>query len=330
VIKSEEGHVEVVGSYEQTIGNTPLVALPRLTAGCNAKVLAKMEQLNPGGSAKDRIALHLIEAAERTGRLCAGGTIVEATSGNTGIALAIVAAIKGYRLVCVVPDKVSLEKRSLLRAYGAEVIVCPTAAAKDSPDSYYSVADRVASEIPHGYRPDQYSNPANPAAHYASTGPEVWRQTHGRVTHFVAGVGTGGTITGVGRYLKEQNPDVTIVGVDPEGSIYTRPDDVHTYLTEGIGEDFWPSTLDASIVDRWFTIGDRESFAVARQIARLEGVLVGPSSGTAMAAALRLDAELPDDAVVVVLFADSGRNYVSKLFDERWLRDHDLVASDGE
>ena len=292
------------------IGDTPLLRLDHTAQDLECTLLGKLELFNPGGSSKDRIALAMIEAAERDGRLQPGGTIVEPTSGNTGVGLAIVAAHRGYRCVFVCPDKVASDKIALLRAYGAEVIVCPTSVAPDHPDSYYSVSDRLAREIPAAWKPDQYHNPDNPAAQ-ERTGAEIWEQTRGRITHFVAGVGTGGTITGVGRHLKARNPSVQVIGADPEGSVYSggsgRP-----YLVEGIGEDFWPTTYDASVVDRVIAISDAESFATARRVSREEGLLIGGSSGTAVAAALQVARDLPPEAVVVVHIPDSGRGYLSK------------------
>ncbi len=312
-----EIHDDVVAA----IGNTPLVRLGRVHPPGN--LVAKLEYLNPGGSSKDRIALAMIERAEKLGLLQPGGTIVEPTSGNTGVGLAMVAALKGYRLVAVMADKQSKEKQDLLRAYGADVVVCPTDVAPEDPRSYYSVADRLTAEIPGAYRPDQYSNPANPRAQYETTGPEIWRQTDGQVGIFAAGVGTGGTITGVGRYLKERNPGVMVVGVDPEGSIYTAAseDEVTTYFTEGVGEDFWPDTFDPSIVDRYEMVTDAEAFAMTRRLVREEGLLVGGSGGMAVEGALRVAREFPDDLVVVVV-PDSGRNYLGKIFDDDWMRDH--------
>src|SRR3954452_10326778 len=292
--------MDVADSLLDLVGNTPLVRLGRVGAGLPCDLLAKVELFNPGGSVKDRPAVAMIDAAERAGLLRPGGTIVEPTSGNTGVGLAIVAARRGYRCIFVMPDKIASEKVALLRAYGAEVIVCPTTVAPEHPDSYYSVSDRLVRETPGAFKPDQYHNPANPAAHEASTGPELWRQTAGRITHFVAGVGTGGTITGVGRYLKAQNPDIQIVGADPVGSVYSggsgRP-----YLVEGIGEDFWPTTFDPAVVDRTVMVSEAESFAAARRVTQEEGLLIGGSCGTAVHAALVVGEELGPEAVVVVL-----------------------------
>jgi cystathionine beta-synthase len=299
------------------VGNTPLVQLSRIGKGLRARLVAKLEMLNPGGSVKDRIGLAMIEDAEKRGLLKPGGTIVEPTSGNTGVGLAIVAALKGYRLVCTMPDKQSQEKRDILRAYGAEVVICPTAVAPDDPSSYYKVAERLAKELPGGFMPGQYWNQQNVAAHYKSTGPELWTQTEGKITHFVLGIGTGGTVTGAGRYLKEQNPKIQIVGADPEGSIYTG--DIHPYKTEGIGEDFWPGTFDKTLVDRWVRVPDRDSFLTARRITREEGILAGVSSGTAMFAALEVAKTLDETALVVVLLPDSGKSYLSKVYNDEWM-----------
>src|ERR1700754_3757331 len=267
---------DIKDSILDAIGNTPLVRLSRYGAGLTPQLVAKVEALNPGGSIKDRIAIRLIEAAERDGKLRPGGTIIEPTSGNTGTGLAIAARIKGYRVIAVMPDKMSKEKIDLLRAYGAEVVVTPTDVSPESPQSYYRVADRLTQEIPGAFQPNQYANPANPETHYLTTGPELWRQTGGLVTHFVCGVGTGGTITGTARYLREQNPDIEVIGADPVGSIYSNPE-VHPYLVEGVGEDFWPSTFDPSVVDRYVTVSDRDSFLTTRKLAADEGLLVGGS-----------------------------------------------------
>ncbi len=310
--------MQTVDSLVELVGHTPLVRLRRFSAGVAPTILAKVEYLNPGGSVKDRIGLAMVEAAERAGRLQPGGTIVEPTSGNTGVGLAMVAAQRGYRCVFVIPDKVSGEKIDLLRAYGAEVVVCPTAVEPDDPRSYYRTADRLAAEIAGAFQPNQYANPANPAAHEASTGPEVWSQTDGRIDVFVAGVGTGGTVTGVGRFLKARNPDVQIVGADPEGSIYSG-DDPHPYLVEGVGEDFWPPTFDRDVVDRYVTVSDRDSFLAARELAHIEGILTGGSGGTAAHAARVVAADYPQHAVIVVLLPDSGRGYLTKLYNDDWM-----------
>ncbi|HEX5115872.1 MAG TPA: cystathionine beta-synthase [Pseudonocardiaceae bacterium] len=301
------------------VGNTPLVRLNSITQGLAPLVLAKVEYLNPGGSVKDRIALRMIEAAERSGELRPGGTIVEPTSGNTGVGLAIVAQRKGYHCVFVCPDKVSEDKRNVLKAYGAEVVVCPTAVPPDHPDSYYKVSDRLVAEIDGAWKPDQYANPENPASHYHSTGPELWKQTEGRITHFVAGVGTGGTVSGTGRYLKEASGGrVRVVGADPEGSVYSggsgRP-----YLVEGVGEDFWPDTYDRTVCDEIIAVSDADSFDMTRRLAREEALLVGGSCGMAAAAAVRLAERLGPDDVVVVLLPDGGRGYLSKVFNDQWM-----------
>ncbi len=315
--------MEVLDSFLDAVGDTPLVRLNKVARGVPPAVLAKLEMLNPGGSVKDRIGLRMIEAAEVAGVLKPGGTIVEPTSGNTGHGLAIAAAIRGYKCIFVMPDKMSQEKISLLRAYGAEVVITPTAVPPESPESYYRVADRLTEEIPGAFQPNQYFNEENPAAHEATTGPEIWRQTDGTITAFVTGVGTGGTITGAARYLKSQNPDVLVVGADPEGSIFSG--DVHTYLTEGIGEDFWPKTFDPSLVDRYVRVSDRDAFRMARRITREEGILVGGSSGTAVVAALEVARELGPDDVVVVILPDTGRNYLSKLYSDTWLLQYGLT-----
>lgn len=316
-------------SLVDLVGNTPLVRLNRIAQGMAPLVLAKVEYLNPGGSVKDRIALRMIEAAEKSGELSLGGTIVEPTSGNTGVGLAIVAQQRGYRCVFVAPDKVSADKINVLKAYGAEVVVCPTAVAPEHPDSYYSVSDRLLQEIEGAWKPDQYSNPNNARSHYETTGPEVWTQTDGRVTHFVAGIGTGGTISGAGRYLKEvSNGRVRIIGADPEGSVYSggggRP-----YLVEGVGEDFWPQAYDPTVCDEVIAISDRDSFVMTRRLAREEGMLVGGSCGMAVVAALRVAQQGQPDDVVVVLLPDGGRGYLSKIFNDEWMADYGFLATAG-
>jgi cystathionine beta-synthase len=287
-------------------------------------ILAKIEQFNPGGSVKDRIGIRMIEDAERKGLLRPGGTIVEPTSGNTGVGLAIAAAIKGYRMIFVMPDKMSAEKIALLKAYGADVVITPTAVPPESPESYYRVADRLALETPGGFQPNQYFNQANPETHYLTTGPEIWDQTGGTIDAFVAGVGTGGTITGTGRYLKERNPEIMVVGADPEGSILSGGE-LRPYKVEGIGEDFFPGTFDPTIVDRWVRVSDRDSFRTARRITREEGILVGGSAGTAMAAALHVAQDMDEAQTIVVLFPDSGRSYLSKLYSDQWMQDNGFL-----
>ena len=318
-----------VDSVIELIGNTPLVRLNKVTEGIVPKdgpiVLAKVEYLNPGGSIKDRIAVRMIDAAEEEGLLAPGGTIVEPTSGNTGVGLAMVAQQRGYHCIFVCPDKVSEDKRNVLRAYGADVVVCPTAVDPEDPRSYYSVSDRLARETPGGWKPDQYSNPHNPRSHYEVTGPEVWDQTQGRITHFVAGVGTGGTITGTGRYLKEVSDGaVKIIGADPEGSVYSggtgRP-----YLVEGVGEDFWPTTYDQEICDEIIAVSDAESFEMTRRLAREEGLLVGGSCGMATVAALRFASAAEPGDVIVVVLPDSGRGYLSKVFNDDWLASYGFL-----
>jgi cystathionine beta-synthase len=319
---------EILETILDAVGNTPLVRLPHIGAGTRTSLVAKVESMNPGGSVKDRIGLAMLEAGEQAGLVRPGATIVEPTSGNTGTGLAIAAALKGYRLVCVMPDKMSSEKIALLRAYGAEVVVCPTAVPRESSQSYYSVADRLAREIPGAFQPNQYFNPANPAAHEATTGPEIWRQTDGQITHFVAGMGTGGTITGVARALKREKASVQIVGADPAGSIYSAGEKFtpKIYKVEGIGEDFMPSTVDLSLVDRIEVVDDKESFLMARRVTRQEGILIGGSGGSAVVAALRVAREIDDsDALVVVLLPDTGRNYLSKIFDEEWMRSNGFL-----
>ena len=322
-----------MNSLLDLIGNTPLLrlstSLDDLGSAEGPLVLAKVEYLNPGGSVKDRIATRMIEAAEASGELQPGGTIVEPTSGNTGVGLAMVAQAKGYKCIFVCPDKVSEDKRNVLKAYGAEVVVCPTAVAPEHPDSYYNVSDRLSSQ-PGAWKPDQYSNPHNPRSHYETTGPEIWEQTDGKITHFVCGVGTGGTISGIGRYLKEQNPHVKVIGADPAGSVYSggtgRP-----YLVEGVGEDFWPDCYDRDIADRIIEVADRDSFAFTRRLAREEALLVGGSSGMAAFAAKQLATELAaegrTDAVIVVLLPDSGRGYLTKVFNDEWLGSYGFATA---
>jgi cystathionine beta-synthase len=309
------------------VGRTPIVRLPKVGRDVEATLLAKLEYLNPGGSVKDRIGLALIESAERDGRLRPGGTIIEPTSGNTGVGLAIAAARKGYRCIFVMPDKMSQEKIAMLRAYGAEVVICPTAVEPDSPESYYSVSDRLAEEIPGGFKPDQYSNMANPEAHYHVTGPEIWEQTGGEIDAIVISVGTGGTISGVGRYFKERRPEVLIVGADPEGSVFTSDAEhpPHPYLVEGIGKDTWPRTLDPSVVDEWVRVSDRDSFLVARRLAREEGLLVGGSAGTTVWAALQVAERFGPEATILTMIPDSGRSYLSKFYDDNWMLEHGFL-----
>ena len=312
--------MEIFDDVIAAIGNTPLVRLARIHPAGN--LVAKLEYMNPGGSVKERIAVSMIDAAEESGLLRPGGTIIEPTSGNTGVGLAMVGAVRGYRVICTVPDKVSQEKRDLLAAYGVEVIVTPTDLLPEDPDSYYGVARRLATEIEGAFHPDQYTNPANPQAHYDTTGPEIWRQTSGEIDVLVVGVGTGGTITGAGRFLKEMKPGLVVVGADPEGSIYTADDEaeVHQYAVEGVGEDFYPETVDLGVIDRWVKVTDAESFAMTRRLAREEGILVGGSCGMAAHAAVQVAAD-DSESLVVVILPDSGRGYLSKVFNDRWLTD---------
>src|SRR5450755_2124425 len=325
--------MQVFDSLTEMVGNTPLVRLREVTrelrlAGAGPDVLAKVEYFNPGGSVKDRIALGMIQSAEASGQLRPGGTIVEPTSGNTGVGLAIVAAERGYKCVFVCPDKVAADKLSVLRAYGADVLVCPSSVPPGHPDSYYSVARRTAAELPGGWQPDQYANPENPASHYASTGPEIWAQTDGRITHFVAGIGTGGTISGAGRYLKDVSGGrVRIIGADPEGSVYSggsgRP-----YLVEGVGEDIWPETYDKSICDAIIAVSDADSFLMTRRLAREEALLTGGSCGMAVVAALRIARDAQPGDVIVVLLPDGGRDYLSKIFNDEWMADYGFLAAE--
>lgn len=327
--------MDYVDSVVDLIGDTPLVRIAAAASPARAHsdgplLLAKVEFVNPGGSVKDRIATRMIDAAEQAGLLQPGGTIVEPTSGNTGVGLAIVAQQRGYSCIFVCPDKVSEDKRNVLKAYGAQVVVCPTAVDPEDPRSYYSVSDRLVRETPGAWKPDQYSNAANPQSHYETTGPEIWRQTEGRVTHFVAGIGTGGTISGTGRYLKEvSGGSVRIIGADPVGSVYSggtgRP-----YLVEGVGEDFWPSAYDPDICDEVIAVSDREAFETTRMLARTEGLLVGGSCGMAVAAARRVAETAGPDAVIVVLLPDGGRGYLSKVFDDDWMRAYGFLSGTGE
>jgi cystathionine beta-synthase len=320
--------MDIAASMEDLIGNTPMVRLVQVTDGIDTPIVAKLETTNPGGSVKDRPALAMINAAEREGLLKPGGTIIEPTSGNTGVGLAIVAAQRGYKCIFVMTDKVSEEKVTLLRAYGAEVVVCPVAVAPDDPQSYYSTAERLVTETPGAFRPNQYHNPVNPQAHYVSTGPEIWEQTDGKITHFVAGAGTGGTISGIGKYLKEQNPDIKIIAADPEGSVYSggsgRP-----YLVEGVGEDFWPATYSPELVDEVIAVSDADSFEMARRVTMEEGLLIGGSCGTAVAAALEVGRSAKPDDLIVVLIPDSGRGYLSKIFNDDWMSSFGFLTAEG-
>jgi cystathionine beta-synthase len=310
------------------IGNTPIVRLQHIGRELGSTLLAKLEYLNPGGSNKDRIALSMIDHAEQDGKLRPGGTIVEPTSGNTGVGLALAAAIKGYKMIFVVPDKVAPEKIALLRAFGAEVVICPTAVEPDSPESYYLVSDRLAEEIPGAYKPDQYSNQGNPDAHYRTTGPEIWEQTGGELDAVVLSVGTGGSVTGTARYLKEQNPELMIVGADPEGSIYSGGP-VHPYLVEGIGKDTFPASFDPSVVDEYVRVSDRESFLMARRLAREEGILAGGSGGTSVYAMVETAKRFGPEATLLTTIPDGGRGYLSKLFDDNWMLEHGFLERKG-
>lgn len=308
----------------ETIGKTPLVRLNRVAENLSPLILAKVEYFNPGGSVKDRIAVKMLLEAERKGLIREGGTIVEPTSGNTGVGLALLAAIRGYKMIFTMPDKMSMEKELLLKGFGAQVIRTPTAVAPEDPRSYYKVAEKIARETPNSFLPNQYFNPNNPQAHYETTGPEIWSDTDGRISHFIAGVGTGGTITGAGRYLKEKNPKIKIIGADPEGSIYHHrfyrtEGEIHTYKTEGIGEDFMPPTVDLSLLDEIVVVGDPAAFSMARRLVREEGILVGGSSGTAVAAALEVAKRLKKEDLIVVLLPDTGRSYLSTVFNDEWI-----------
>jgi len=322
--------MEVHKTILDAIGNTPLVRLNKVSQGLKPTILAKLENLNPGGSVKDRIGIAMVEQAEQTGLLKSGGTIIEPTSGNTGVGLAMVASVKGYKMIFVMPDKMSEEKRSILRAYGAKVVVTPTNVSPESPEHYTKVAERLARETPHSYMPNQYENRANPDAHYRTTGPEIWRQTEGKVDVFVCGMGTGGTITGIGRFLKEKKKNLKVVGADPEGSIfYPRyhgdKEEPHQYKVEGIGEDFMPGTMDMSIVDDIIQVSDKDAFHMARRLAQEEGILVGGSGGTAVHAAVKVAEHLPKDKTIVTLLPDTGRNYLSKLFSDQWMKEQGFL-----
>lgn len=318
--------MDIRESLLDCVGNTPLIRLRRVTAGLKCTIVAKVEYLNPGGSVKDRPSLRMLAEAERAGHLKPGGTIIEPTSGNTGAALAMAAAIKGYRCILVMPDKMAPEKFQLLRGYGAEVVTVPTVGA-NSPESYYSVANRLTEEIPGAFQPNQFSNPMNPQAHYETTGPEIWKQTDGKVDVFVAGIGTGGTISGTARFLKEKNPAIRVVGADPEGSIYTPGSMPKSYQVEGIGEDFLPRTVDLKLIDRVINVSDRDAFLMTRRLAREEGLLVGGSCGSAMCAALEFAADLPAGKLVVVLLPDTGRAYLSKIYNDEWMQAQGYLAT---
>jgi len=323
--------MEVYGSVLELVGNTPIIRLNKISKDVTSTLLVKMESLNPGGSVKDRVGISMLEDAERKGLLAPGATIIEPTSGNTGMGLAMCAAVKGYKMIFTMPDKMSEEKRNLLRAFGAEIVITPTAVPHDSPENYIQVAEKLNKEIPNSFMPNQYRNPANPEIHYRTTGPEIWRQTDGKVDVFVCGMGTGGTITGIGRYLKEQKKSVQVVGADPEGSIFYdrfrgRDAEPHTYKVEGIGEDFIPDTLDMSVVDDIVRVSDKEAFHMARRLAREEGILVGGSGGAAITAPLKVAKDMKQGSIVVTLLPDTGRNYLSRLFSDAWMREQGMLS----
>ncbi len=314
----------------QSIGNTPLIKMNRLNEGLSALILGKMEFLNPGGSSKDRIGIRMIEAAERSGLLSPGGTIIEPTSGNTGIGLAQAAVVKGYQVIFTMNTKVCREKRNILKGYGAEIVICPCGIAPDDPRSYYKVAEQLTEEIPNSFCPNQYANGNNPLAHYETTAPEIWRDTAGKITHFIAGMGTGGTITGTAKYLKERNPNIKIIGIDAQGSLYRHLYDgtngkAKSYKIEGIGQDFLPSSIDLDLIDEVITISDKEAYGMARKAAKKEAWMVGSSAGAVIAGALKVSRRLEEDAVVVMLLPDSGKNYLSTLFNEEWMKENKLI-----
>jgi cystathionine beta-synthase len=332
-MNNDRAKIRYFESILGTIGNTPLVRLRRVTAGLRGLILAKVEYMNPGGSVKDRIGVRIIEEAERSGRLRPGGTIVESTSGNTGMGLALVASVKGYKMVFTLPDKMSMEKIRLLRAFGADVIVTPTAVPHDSPESYTEVAKRIARETPNAILADQYDNPRNPESHYVTTGPEIWDQTSGQITHFICGIGTGGTISGTGKFLKEKNPNIRVIGIDPRGSalreyFYTKTMTPlpKTYKVEGIGQDYVPGVLDFTFIDEVIEADDRESFLMARRLTREEGILAGGSSGTAVAGMLKIASRFSDGDVVVVLLPDTGERYISKIYSDEWMRENGFLT----